>query len=72
MFIIEQVVSNDSRNSIHNTGHTKIIRLTEKNIDNSLCCSAEEETSESGNKWDSLESSDSDSNSDSDFEPSSE
>ena len=53
--------------------------MSEKNIDhecveentNSLCCSAEEETSESGNEWDSLESSDSDSNSDSDFEPSS-
>ena len=33
---------------------------------NSLYCSAEEEKSESGNDW--LESSDSDSNSDSDFE----
>ena len=74
MFIIEQVVSNYSRNSIQNTGeyHTKIIRFTEKNINNSLCCSAEEETRESGNKWDSVESSDFDSNSDSDFEPSSE
>ena len=65
-------MSNDSRNSIHNTGHTKIIRLTEKNIDNSLCCSAEEETSESENEWDSLESSDSDRNSDIGFELSSE
>ena len=81
LFIIEQVVRNDSWNSIHNIGehNTKWIRLSEKNIDhecveentNSLCCSAEEETSESGNEWDSLESSDSDSNSDSDFEPSS-
>ena len=82
LFIIEQVVRNDSWNSIHNIGehNTKWIRLSEKNIDhecveentNSLCCSAEEETSESGNEWDSLDSSDSDSNSDSDFEPSSE
>ena len=81
LFIIEQVERNDSWNSIHNIGehNTKWIRLSEKNIDhecveentNSLCCSAEEETSESGNEWDSLESSDSDSNSDSDFEPSS-
>ena len=81
-FIIEEIVRNDSWNSIHNTGehHIKRIRLSEKNIDhecveentNSLCCSAEEETSESGNEWDSLESSVSDSNSDSDFEPSSE
>ena len=54
--------------------------MSEKNIDhecveentNSLCCSAEEETSESRNEWDSLEYSDSDRNSDSDFEPSSE
>ena len=82
LFIIEQVVRNDSWNSIHNIGehNTKWIRLSEKNIDhecveentNSLCCSAEEETSDSGNEWDSLDSSDSDSNSDSDFEPSSE
>ena len=82
LFIIEQVVRNDSWNSIHNIGehNTKWIRLSEKNIDhecveentNSLCCSAEEETSESGNEWDSLESSDSDGNSDSDFEQSCE
>ena len=82
LFIIEQVVRNDSWNSIHNIGehNTKWIRLSEKNIDhecveentNSLCCSAEEETSENGNKWDSLESSDSDGNSDSDFEQSCE
>ena len=70
---------NDSWNSIHNIGeyHIKRIPLSEKNIDheentNSLCCSAEEETSENGNKWDSLESSDSDGNSDSDFEQSCE
>ena len=79
MFIIERVVSNDSRNSIHDTGehHTKRTRLSEKNITdecveentNSLYCSAEQETSESGNEWDWLESSDSDSNSDKDFEP---
>ena len=60
LFIIEQVVSNDSRNSIHNTGehHAKRIRLPEKNIDhkcvekntNSLCCSEEEKTSESRNE----------------------
>ena len=85
LFIIEQVVSNDSWNSgKHQTNisdhQTKRIHLSEKNIDhecveentNSLCCSAEEETSESRNEWDSLESSDSDRNSDSDFEPSSE
>ena len=56
------MVSNDSRNSIHDTGehHTKRTRLSEKNITdecveestNSLYCSAEEETSESGNEWD--------------------
>ena len=56
-FIIEEILRNDSWNSIHNTGehHIKRIRLSEKNIDhecveentNSLCCSAEEETSES-------------------------
>ena len=79
MFIIERVVSNDSRNSIHDTGehHTKRTRLSEKNITdecveestNSLYCSAEEETSESGYEWNCLESSDSDSNLDSDFEP---
>ena len=82
LFIIEQVVSNDSRNSIHNTGehHTKRIRLSEKNLDhecvekniNSLCCHEEEEASESKNEWDSLESSDSDRNLDCDFELSSE
>ena len=54
------MVSNDSGNSIHDTGehHTKRIRLSEKNIinecveenTNSLYCSAEEETSESGNE----------------------
>ena len=75
-------MSNDSRNSIYNTGehHTKRICLSEKNIDherveentNSLCCSAEEEPSESENEWDSLESSDSDRNSDIGFELSSE
>ena len=79
MFIIERVVSNDSQNSIHNTGeyHTKRTRLSEKNIINkflekninSLYCGAEEETSESGNGRDWLESSDSDNNSDSGFEP---
>ena len=73
------MVSNDSRNSIHDTGehHTKRIRLSEKNIinecveenTNSLYCSAEEQTSESGNEWDGHESSDADSNLDSDFEP---
>ena len=73
------MVSNDSRNSIHDTGehHTKRTRLSEKNITDecieentsSLYCSAEEETSESRNEWDWLESSDSDSNLDSDFEP---
>ena len=73
------MVSNDSRNSIHDTGehHTKRTRLSEKNITdecveentNSLYCSAEEETSKSGNEWDWLESSDFDNNSDSDFEP---
>ena len=36
---------------------------------NSLCCSAEEGTSGSGNEWDCLEFSDSDINSNSDFEP---
>ena len=41
----------------------------QKKITNSLNCSAEEETSESGNEWALLESSDSDSNSHSDFEP---
>ena len=49
------MVSNDSRDSIHNTGehHAKRTRLSEKNITderveentNSLYCSAEEETS---------------------------
>ena len=78
LFIIERVVSSDSRNSIHDTGehHTKRTCLSEKNIidecveknANSLYCSAEEETSESGNELALLESSDSDSNSDSDFE----
>ena len=72
------MVSNDSRNSIHDTGehHTKRTCLSQKNITdecieentNSLYCSAEEETSESGNEWDWLESLDSDSNFDSDFE----
>ena len=76
------MVSNDRRNSIHGTDehHTKRTRLPEKNTinecvnenTNSLYCSAEEETSESGNEWDWLESSDSDGNSDSDFEPQSE
>ena len=79
LFIIERVASNDNRNSIHDTGehHTKRTRFSEKNITdecveestNSLYCSAEEETSESGNEWDQLESSGSDSNLDSDFEP---
>ena len=73
------MVSNDSRDSIHDTGehHTKRTRLSEKNITDecveentsSLYCSAEEETSESRNESDWLESSDSDSSSDSDFEP---
>ena len=82
LFIIEQGVSNDSRNSIHDTDehHTKITSLSEKNTinecveenTNSLCCSAEEEASGSGNEWDWLEFSDSDINSDSDFELSSE
>ena len=36
---------------------------------NSLSCSTEEETSESGNEWDWLETSDSDSNLDSSFKP---
>ena len=66
---------NDSRDSIHDPGehHTIRTRLSEKTIiderveenTNSLYCSAEEETSESGNEWDWLESSDSDRNSDS-------
>ena len=78
MFIIERVVGKDSRNSIHDTGeyHTKRTRLSEKNIisecveenTNSWYCSAEEEISESRNRWDWLESSDSGINSDSDFE----
>ena len=78
LFIIECVVSNNSWNSIHNTGehHTKRNRFSEKNTinefveenTNSLYCSSEEETSESGIEWDWLESSDSYSNSDSDFE----
>ena len=73
------MVSNDSRDSIYDTGehHTKRARLSEKDITdehveentNSLYFSAEEETSEYGNEWDWLESSDSDNNSDSDFEP---
>ena len=56
------MVSNDSRNSIHDTGehHTKRTRLPVKNIidecveenTNSLYCSAEEETSKSRNEWD--------------------
>ena len=51
MFIIERVVSNNSRNDIHDTGehHTKRTRLSEENITddcveentNSLYCSAE-------------------------------
>ena len=71
-------MSNDSRNSIHDTGeyHIKRNRLSENNAikecveENtySLYCSAEEETSESENEWDWIESSDSDSNSGSDFE----
>ena len=73
------MVNNDGRDSIHDTGeyHTKRTRLSEKNITdesvegntNGLYCSAEEETSESGNEQDWLEYSDSGSNSDSDFEP---
>ena len=73
------MLSNDSRDSIHNTGehHTIRTRLSEKTITderieentNSLYCSAEEERSESRNEWDWLESSDSHSNSDRDFEP---
>ena len=72
------MVSNNSRNSIHDTGehHTKRNRFSEKNTinefveenTNSLYCSSEEETGESGNERDWLESSDSDRNSDSDFE----
>ena len=79
MLIIERVVSIDRRNSIHDTDehHTKRIRLSEKNtinecVDenaNSLYCSTEEETSERENEWGCLESSDSDGNSHSDFEP---
>ena len=62
LFIIERVVSNDSRNSIHVTSehHTKRTRFSEKNIingcaeenTNSCFCSAEQETNESENKWD--------------------
>ena len=65
-------MSNESRNSIHYRGeyHTKRTHLSEKNTINecvekntdSLCCSAEEETSASKNKWDWFDSSDSDSN----------
>ena len=54
------MVSNDRRNRIHGTDehHTKRTRLPEKNTinecvnenTNSLYCSAEEETSESGNE----------------------
>ena len=72
------MVSYDSRNSIHDTGehHTKITSLSEKNTSNecveentnNLCYSAEEVTSGSGNEWDWLEFSDSDINSDGDFE----
>ena len=72
------MVSNNSQNSTHNTGkyHTKRTRLSEKNIinkcaeknTNSLYCGAEEETSESGNGQNWLESSNSDKNSDSGFE----
>ena len=56
------MVSNNSRNSIHDTGehHTKRNRFSEKNTinefeeenTNSLYCSSEEETSESGNERD--------------------
>ena len=56
------MVSNNSRNSIHDTGehHTKRNRFSEKNTinefveenTNSLYCSSEEETSESGIEWD--------------------
>ena len=73
------MVSNDSRDNIHGTGepYTKRTRLSEKDITderveentNSLYSSAEEETCESENEWGWLESSDSDSNSDGDFEP---
>ena len=73
------MVSNDCRNSIHDTGehHTKRTHLSNENAikecveenTNSLYCSAKEETSGSENEWDWLESSGSDSNSDSDFEP---
>ena len=61
---MERLVSNDRRNTIHDTDkhHTKRTQLSEKNtinecVDkntNSLYCSAEEETSESesGNEWD--------------------
>ena len=73
------MVSNDSRNNIHDTRehHTKRTRLSEKNATNecaeenanSLYCSAEEETSEIRNEWDWLESSDFDSNSYSGLEP---
>ena len=55
-------MSKDSRNSIHDTHehHTKRTRLSEKNSSdecieentNSLYCSSEKETSESGNEWD--------------------
>ena len=79
LFIIKRVISNDNRNSIHDTGEhrTRRTRLSEKNAINdceeentySLYYSAEEEISESRNEWDWLESSDSDSNLDSDFEP---
>ena len=72
-------MSKDSQNSIHGTGEhrTKRTRLSEKNTINecveentySLYYSAEEEISKSRNEWDWLESSDSDSNLDSDFEP---
>ena len=65
-------MSNDSRNSIHDSGehHTKRTHLSEKNAinqcveknTNSLYCSAEEETSASKNKWDWFDSSDSYSN----------
>ena len=71
-------MSNDSRNSIRNTGehHPKRTRLSEKNTinefveenTNSFCCSVEEETIESENECDWLESSDFVSNSDSGFE----
>ena len=78
MFIVERVVRNDSQNSIQDTSEYQIKRnrLSENNTineyveenANSLYFSAEEEASESRNKWDWIESQDSDSNLDSDFE----